>query len=155
MSTIPCPAPDCTTTWPTGTPLEVLLCLIDLHGRTSHPVAQAPTPAPALGAARAEKVKRPAAGTSEEWAYFVQRWSDYKAATHLTGPDMVFQLLECCDEALRKDLTRTFGTLAQTKCAKTVMNQYGPSPPTYEVRQEYAVTRSSAHAKHKSITVTL
>ena len=96
---------------------EVLLSLINLHGRTAHPVDQAPTPAPAPGAAKAEKVKRPAilaAGTSEEWAYFEQQWSDYKAATHLTGSDIVFQLLECCDEALRKDLTRTFGTLASS-----------------------------------------
>ena len=111
-TTIPCPAPACTMTWPTSTPFEVLLSLINLHWRTAHPVDQAPTPAPAPGAAKAEKVKRPAilaAGTSEEWAYFEQRWSDYKAATHLTGSD-----IECCDEALWKDLTRTFGTLASS-----------------------------------------
>ena len=53
-----------------------------------------------------------AAGTSEEWAYFLQRWSDYKAATHLTGSDVVYQSLECYDEAPRKDLKRTFGALA-------------------------------------------
>ena len=132
MSSIPCPAPGCTTTWPTTTPTEVLLRLIDLHGRTAHPAEHAPTPAP--GAAKAEKVKRPtisAAGTSEEWAYFLQRWSDYKAATHLTGSDIVYQLLECCDEMLRKDLTRTFGALASSDESTILKNM-----KTLAVRQE-------------------
>ena len=133
MSSIPCPAPGCTTTWPTTTPTEVLLRLIDLHGRTAHPAEHAPTPA--LGAAKAEKVKRPtisAAGTSEEWAYFLQRWSDdYKAATRLTGSDIVYQLLECCDEMLRKDLTRTFGALASSDESTILKNM-----KTLAVRQE-------------------
>ena len=35
-------------------------------------------------------------------------------ATKLTGTDKVIQLLECCDDQLRKDLTRTAnGTLAE------------------------------------------
>ena len=55
-----------------------------------------------------------AAGTSETWAYFLQRWSDYKQATRLTGTDTIYQLLECCDEGLRKDLTRTFGALSSS-----------------------------------------
>ena len=33
----------------------------------------------------------------------------YKAATRITGRELVLQLLECCDEELRKDLTRTAG----------------------------------------------
>ena len=59
-----------------------------------------------------EKVRRPtvtAAGTSEEWSYFELRWSEYKAATRLTGTDIVYQLLECCEDNLQKDLT--FGAL--------------------------------------------
>ena len=108
---IRCPAPGCMTSWPAATTPEVLTRLIDLHARTAHPVAAPPT---SQASAKAEKVKRPtisAAGTSEEWAYFVLRWSDYKAATHLAGTDVVYQLLECCDDALRRDLTRTFGAL--------------------------------------------
>ncbi|GFN81318.1 RNA helicase [Plakobranchus ocellatus] len=61
-------------------------------------------------AARAEKVRRLtvlAVGTSEEWTYFFCWWKEYKQATHLTGSDIVLQLLECCDEGLRKDLTKT------------------------------------------------
>ena len=60
--------------------------------------------------AKVEKVKRPVistAGTSEEWAYFESRWSDYIEATKIAGRDKVVQLLECCDEQLRKDLTRS------------------------------------------------
>ena len=63
---------------------------------------------------KAEKVKRPvisASGTSEEWTYFTQRWTEYKQATRLSGQDIIFQLLECCDEALRKDLSRSFSNL--------------------------------------------
>lgn len=113
VTIIPCPAPDCTTSWPVTTPTEVLTRLIDLHSSTAHPTGNRT----AIGGATAkpEKVRRPvvsAAGTSEEWAYFEQRWADYKRATRLTGNDIVFQLLECCEETLRKDLTRTFGALA-------------------------------------------
>ena len=71
-----------------------------------------PTPSPATESARVQKVSRPTvslAGTSEEWSYFLTRWSDYKQATHITGKEKIIQLLECCDEDLRKDLTRTAG----------------------------------------------
>ena len=62
--------------------------------------------------ARVEEVRRPcvsSAGTSEDWQYFTSRWGDYARATKLTGADRVVQLLEFCDEQLRKDLTRTAG----------------------------------------------
>lgn len=110
---INCPAPDCETTWPDNTPPQALVALIELHGRTAHP-ANPMQVQPAPSGVRVEKVKRPtiaAAGTSEEWAYFSLRWSEYKAATHLNGADIVYQLLECCQEDLRKDLTRTYGAL--------------------------------------------
>ena len=45
--------------------------------------------------------------------YFQSRWGDYITATKIQGPDRVLQLLECCDEQLRRDLTRNAGgTLA-------------------------------------------
>ena len=65
-------------------------------------------PHPVVPAAKAEKVKRPcisSAGTTEEWQYFQSRWSDYVRATNLSGVDKVIQLLECCDNQLRRDLT--------------------------------------------------
>ena len=49
------------------------------------------------------------AGTTEDWLYFKSRWGDYVKATKLEGTDRVIQLLECCDEQLRKDLTRNAG----------------------------------------------
>ena len=113
MSEIKCPAQECQTSWPSETPPEVLLRLIDLHERTAHPTT-APATAPTATVVKAEKVKRPvisASGTSEEWSYFKQRWDEYKLATRLTGNDIIFQLLECCDEALRKDLSRSFTNL--------------------------------------------
>ena len=42
----------------------------------------------------------------EEWNYFVSRWQNYKKATNLTESNLTSQLIECCDESLRKDLTR-------------------------------------------------
>ena len=36
-------------------------------------------------------------------------WGNYKPGTKLVGPDIVAQLLECCDDELRKDLTRAAG----------------------------------------------
>ena len=62
--------------------------------------------------AKVEKVKRPtisAAGTSEEWSYFLTRWNDYVEATRIKDKELVIQLLECCDENIRRDLTRSHG----------------------------------------------
>ena len=109
---ISCSAPNCETQWAATIDSAVLLRLIEMHERTAHPPAAGATPA--NPSSKAEKVKRPvltAAGTSEEWAYFSQRWNEYKTASRLTGTDVVLQLLECCDEPLRRDLHRTFGVL--------------------------------------------
>lgn len=113
MTDIKCPAPHCDIAWPSTTAPEVLIKLLDIHERTAHPTTT-PTTMPTATGVKAEKVKRPViypSGTSEEWTYFVQRWSEYKQATRLTGDDIIFQLLECCDETLRKDLTRSFTNL--------------------------------------------
>ena len=63
-------------------------------------------------AAKVDNVRRPvisAGGTSEEWSYFNTRWTEYKMATKITGIDKVIQLLECCEEDLRKNLSRASG----------------------------------------------
>ena len=122
MTDIDCPAPGCDVSWPASTPEAVLIRLLDIHSSTAH---AAPTPTSTRATAKAEKVRRPtvsAAGTSEAWAYFLQRWADYKQATRLDGPDVVFQLLECCDENLRKDLTRTFGAISASDEATVLGN---------------------------------
>ena len=90
---------------------EAVIAAALLNAHTTTHQAQGPAQA-----ARVEKVKRPeisSAGTTEDWVYFQSRWGDYVRATKLVGPDRVIQLLECCDEQLRRDLTRNAGgTLA-------------------------------------------
>ena len=84
----------------------VAAALITTHA-TAHGLPHSATPV-----AKAEKVKRPcisSAGTTEDWQYFTSRWSDYVEATKLSGTDKVIQLLECCDDQLRRDLTRNAG----------------------------------------------
>lgn len=69
--------------------------------------------------AKVETVKRPtisSAGTSQDWSYFISRWQDYKTATNISGTEQIVQLLECCEEDLRKDITRAAGgSLANQK----------------------------------------
>ena len=70
------------------------------------------TPGRPTQTASVKKVKRPSitsAGTTEDWLYFKSRWGDYVKATKLEGTDRVIQLLECCNEQLRNDLTRNGG----------------------------------------------
>ena len=96
MATIKCPEPECDTEWPAATPTEVLIRLLDIHSASAH-AASVHTPAPTTStAAKAEKVWHTivsAAETSEAWAYFVWRWTGYKQATRLTGPDVVLQVV--------------------------------------------------------------
>ena len=87
-----------------------MVALLNLHASTHT------SPSPAT--APVEKVKRPtikSAGTIEDWTYFTSRWTDYKEATNISGREAVIQLLECCDEQLRKELSRTAGNLLTNK----------------------------------------
>ena len=73
---------------------------------------------------RVESVKRPnisAAGSNEEWSYFTIRWNDYINATGVSGNNAVIQLLECCDDNLRKDLTRSEGGSLMNKSVDYVL----------------------------------
>ena len=61
---------------------------------------------------KVEAVKRPtisAAGTTQDWLYFMSRWGDYVQATKVQGAEKAIQLLECCDPGLRRDLQRNNG----------------------------------------------
>ncbi len=111
MPVVQCPIEGCEYETPDVDPV-VAAALITAHS-TSH---QAPVTRASSQPARVEKVKRPSispAGTTEDWHYFMTRWADYVKGTKLEGTDKVIQLLECCDEQLRKDLTRnTGGSLA-------------------------------------------
>lgn len=106
MPEVQCPFPGCDyKTADLDAP--IVAALITAHSAV-HPAAMAAAPIGTI--AKVERVRRPtitAAGTSEDWAYFQSRWKDYVDATKVDGRDKVIQLLECCDEPLRKDLTRT------------------------------------------------
>ena len=116
MPAVQCPIPECTYI------TEDLDAAIVAALLTTHSLVHAQDP---RTTARVDKVKRPtitAAGSSEEWAYFMSRWSDYTAATRVAGRDRVVQQLECCDEALRKDLTRLAGGNLTTKTEEEILN---------------------------------
>ena len=58
---------------------------------------------------RSKVISRTRPIRSEEWTYFISQWNDYVEATKVLGKDKTVQLLECCDEQLRKDLTHHAG----------------------------------------------
>ena len=63
-------------------------------------------PAPATASAKAIKAKRPelsADVSDEDWAYFMSRWEHYKKAANVTGDNVVTQLMDCCNEQLRRE----------------------------------------------------
>ena len=67
--------------------------------------------------AKAEKAKRPPLSSDvsdEDWEYFTSRWEQYKKAANITGDDVVTQLMECCDEQLRREHHRTFSGAGAT-----------------------------------------
>ena len=118
MPAVECPIESCDYVTP-DLDATIVAALITAHANAVH------TSSPnQQGAAKVERVKRPSissAGTSEEWQYFTTRWGEYVAATRVTGKERVLQLLECCDDELRKDLTRsTVGTLSD-KTEKDVL----------------------------------
>ena len=97
MTDIKCPFPTCLYTTGSVEP-SIAVELLRIHGLT-HNSANA----------RAQKIERPSIGTeisAADWNYFESRWKDYVTATGITGTSQVLQLLECCDEQLRRDITR-------------------------------------------------
>ena len=116
MSATRCPFEDCSYNIAENTDANVVVQLLKMHEAAAH--------ARPSVSFTADKVSRPqvsAAGSSEEWTYFLCRWTDYKKAVHLTGSDCVLQLLECCDETLRRDLTRASGGSLATKSEVDVL----------------------------------
>lgn len=99
MPAASCPFPACTYTTE-STDNAVAAIQLTVHALTH----SAATPA------KVDKVSRPTVrtgGTSEDWQYFIRRWTGYKTATQITGTDIRVQLLECCDDHLRRDLHRS------------------------------------------------
>ena len=119
MPTVKCPIPACTFE------TDELDAVIVAALLTTHAMVHNAAPAaPAAPAAKVERVKRPSvssAGTSEDWMYFLLRWKDYVEATKVAGKELVIQLLECCDENLRRDLPRSAGGSLADKSKEDVL----------------------------------
>ena len=76
--------------------------LMGHHLAATHPIAQ---PAPI----KPKQVSSPEVArecSSEDWEYFLKRWTSYKTATRVAGDELRIQLLECCSTKLRRDLHR-------------------------------------------------
>lgn len=138
MPSIQCPIPGCE--YETDDLDGVLVAAL----LTTHAMVHAA--APASGSAKTEKVKRPtisSAGSSEDWTYFKSRWNDYVEATKVKGKERIIQLLECCDEALRRDLTRSASGSLTDKTEVEVLTAIR----TLAVREENTmVARVSLHS---------
>ena len=109
MPSVTCPIADCGYTTPDLDPV-IVAALLTTHSAV-HANARS---ADHTASAKVEKVRRPvisSGSSSEDWSYFSSRWNDYVQATKVAGYDRIIQLLECCDEQLRKDLTRSHGSL--------------------------------------------
>ena len=123
-----CPVPDCTYKTEDLTDASLLSALLNLHA-TAHakPAAAAETAhAPPKAPPRIRELKRSTislAANSEDWAYFIIRWEEYRVGSRLDGPDVVLQLLECCTEELWKDLVRTAGRSLAKKSEKEVLQE--------------------------------
>ncbi len=140
MPNIKCSAEDCE--YETGEQ-EVSICaeLLKIHAIDSHSRA----PVNPISNSQVEKLKRPTikqAGTTGEWGYFKTRWAEYRDGTRLKGADIVAQLLECCEEDLRRKLTSAAGGTLTKKTEEEVMHAI----ETLAVRRENAmVSRVTLH----------
>ena len=117
VTTYTCEYDDCNEEFKTET-LEHYITLLKLHVDARH--KQHTT------SAKAEKAKRPeltADVSDKDWSYFSSRGTQYKKATGLTGEDIVTQLLECCNEQLRRDHHRTFSGATESNDEDTVLAQ--------------------------------
>ena len=120
MPSVKCPIADCEYSTEDIADASVVAALLNLHANSHQLTASTPPIT-----VKAEKLKRPtvmAAGSSEEWSYFKTRWTEYKNGSKLCGTDIVIQLLECCDEGLRRDLTRMAGGSLVNKSEQEVLN---------------------------------
>ena len=110
-------APDCDYVTDSEASISETITLLQTHERTKHEQQVATS-----NSLKADKVRRPTitgGASSEHWQYFVTRWEEYAAATKLADKDTVLQLLECCDDQLRRDLTLTVeGTLSKKQRKK-------------------------------------
>ena len=126
MVILDCPRDGCEyKTGDLSEPTAVILITGHIAGHTATDAAAAAAQATGGNSVPSkQKVKRPsidAGCTNEEWGYFEMRWTGYKSATNLVGTDIAVQLMECCEEDLRRDLHREAGTSLTDKSETDVL----------------------------------
>ena len=112
MITIPCQLTGCEYVTPEASE-AVALAMYDVHQKNHMPSANLQTTS-TNQTDRTEKVKKPPitkGSTPEDWSYFECRWKEYKELTNIKENNLVVNLMECCEEELRKDIFRTYGSL--------------------------------------------
>ena len=155
MTAIPCPAPDCTTTWPAASPAEVLTRLIDLHARTAHP-------APSAVASYAGPITRPLRTSRDP----MSPTSYSSAATMVSGKTsqgplgpsplkMSPQFFPAWRHSQFARRTSWLHGSSCNRCDRTEMNLCEHSEPASVAKQAFATTRSHAPASKKWTTAML
>lgn len=125
MPAVRCPVTGCEFTTD-DLDAAIVVQLLQMHSTAEHSTSQT---------VKVEKVKRPtvsSGGSGEEWSYFLTRWKEYVSATKVTGQEKIIQLLECCDDSLRRDLTRS----AITSLAEATEESVLTSMKKLAVREE-------------------
>ena len=106
MVALNCPIEGCT--YATGgIEAAQVIALFTVHGYSHAPCA--------YQQAKPDKLSRPKVSkenTSEDWEYFITRRDAYKTATRIADHDATLQLLECCEDSLRKDLHCSHSNIA-------------------------------------------
>ena len=115
MVQIQCPIEGCAYQTPDHSD-TIVAALLSAHA-TSH---SRPATAPSGFSVKPPTIQ--AGGTTEDWNYFTARWNEYVTATNIGGTTQAIQLLECCEEGLRKELTRSNGGSLANKTVQDIMN---------------------------------
>ena len=68
---------------------ELAAVLLSVHSTGIHTASPASAALPATKVVKVRRHTASAAGSSEEWSYFLTRWQDYIEATKVTGKNKV------------------------------------------------------------------
>ena len=140
MTVVSCPLCDYETDNVSDTVTAVLL---STHAISHQPGATAPS---ANVERKGDAPVISSAGTSEDWNHFLSGWNDYVEATNVTGKYEVLQLLECCDEELRRDVTRMAGGSLTNKTAEEAL---AAIRTLAVMEQSPMVARAALYAMHQ------
>ena len=98
------------------------LRMLEMHQHNMHRVVLSTSES----GPRLPKPSRPelTTGVSEEdWKYFQDRWTAYKRDLGLTGSRITAELLECCEESLRRYLHRNLGGGLSDLAEEALLNE--------------------------------